>query len=338
LITVPFVLVWWAAAGRDRAAAVGGGITLAFILATYGHFLGPVGLPDTDLRLLAQDPPPATVHWLSYRDEWLVAFPVTLVVAVIALVAAAAWHRGGWSPLQVARPQLLGIAVAAVVIAALAAVVATEAGPDDQRATVSSLGEPAVEDGPYYRGTLVPGKGELQLTAEERNPRVTPLPPHDRVDLRADVTYPDGTSYQITATQPMIDDPQGRFGTWWGVGLDEWHHGRSGIGTPLLPATRSEIAVFALGELRANDEVVARGVPVHVMTMEDGGVELDVGDPDTPIVGVPDGHLRVVWEDRRGTSPEGHERSHNALGTVVLAALLALAGTAIRAEEKLQIA
>ncbi|MDP9389624.1 MAG: zf-HC2 domain-containing protein [Actinomycetota bacterium] len=35
LITVPFVPAWWAAAGRDRASAVGGGITLAFILATY---------------------------------------------------------------------------------------------------------------------------------------------------------------------------------------------------------------------------------------------------------------------------------------------------------------
>jgi hypothetical protein len=65
LITVPFILVWWAAAGRDRAASVGGGITLALILATYSHFLGPVGLPSTNLRLLAQDPPPAPVEWLT---------------------------------------------------------------------------------------------------------------------------------------------------------------------------------------------------------------------------------------------------------------------------------
>lgn len=47
LITVPFVLVWWAFAGRDRLAAVTGGVVLAFIWATYSHFLGPVGLPDT---------------------------------------------------------------------------------------------------------------------------------------------------------------------------------------------------------------------------------------------------------------------------------------------------
>ena len=334
LITVPFVLVWWAAAGRDRAAAVGGGITLAFILATYGHFLGPVGLPDTDLRLIAQDPPPATAHWLSYRDEWLVAFPIELITAVAGFVAAAAWRRGRWSRPRIARSHLASAAIAIVAIAAVGAVVASEAGPDDQRAVVTSVGQASVEEGPYYRGTLVAAEGELRLVAQDRNPRVTSLPPHDRVDLRASVTHPDGTVYEVIATDPMIDDPRGRFGTWWGVGLDEWHHGRSGIGTPLLPATRSEVAVFALGELRADGETVAHGIPIHAMTMQDGGLELDVGDPEAPIVGVPDGHLRVVWEDRQGSSPEGHERSHNALGAVVLAALLALVIVAIRAEEK----
>ena len=334
LITVPFLLVWWAAAGRDRAAAVGGGITLAFVLATYSHFLGPLGLPDTDLRLLAQDPPPATVRWLSYRDEWLVALPITLVVATAGFVAAAAWARRGWTPVRVGRSQLVGAVAAGAAIAALAAVVASEAGPEDQRATVSSLGQPSVERGAFYDGTFVAADGELQLVAQERNPRVTPLPRHDRVDLRADITHPDGTRYEITATQPMIDDPKGRFGTWSGVGFDEWHHGRSGIGTPLLPATRSEVAVFALGDIRADGEVIARGVPIHAMTMDDGGLELDVGDPGTDIVGIPDGHLRVVWDDREGSSPEGDERSRNGLGSVVLVALLALTIAAIRTEER----
>ncbi|MDQ3945795.1 MAG: hypothetical protein M3357_11715 [Actinomycetota bacterium] len=333
LITVPFVLAWLAAAGRDRAAAVGGGITLALMLATYSHFLGPVGLPDTDLRILAQDPPPATVHWLSYRDEWLVAFPLTLFVAVAALLADSAWHRGRWSPIRIGGRALLVTVIAVVGIAGLGAVVAVEGGPDDQRATVTSDGEPQVERGEFFRGTLVPAAGELRLVAHERNPRVTPLPPHDGVDLDAAITHPDGTRYEITATEPMVDDPQGRFGTWWGVGLDKWHHGRSGIGTSLLPATRSEVAAFALGEVRADGEVVARGVPIHVMTMDNGGVELDVGDPQSPVPGLPDGHIRAVWDDRHGDSPEGHERSHNALGSAVLAALIALAVAAIRSEQ-----
>ena len=333
LITVPFVLAWWAAAGRDRAAAVGGGITLALILATYSHFLGPIGLPDTDLRLLAQDPPPATVHWLSYRDEWLVAFPITLLVALAALITMS---KQRWAGVRIGSRDMLATAAAVIVIAGLGAVVAAEAGVDDLTATVTSVGEPEIEQGEYFRGKLTPASGELRLVAAERNPRVTPLPPHDQVDLEATLDHPDGITYEVSATQPMIDDPKGRFGTWWGVGLDKWHHGRSGIGTPLLPATRSEVAVFALAEIRADGEVIARGVPVHAMTMPDGGLELDVGDPATPVPGLPDGHLRAVWADRRGSSPESHEGAHNALGSAVLISLIALAIAAIRREPSAQ--
>ncbi len=330
LITVPFILAWWASAGRDRAAAVGGGITLAFILITYSHFLGPVGLPDTDLRLIAQDPPPATVHWLSYLDEWLVAFPITLVVAVAALVTTS---RQRWTGTRLSREAAAATAAAILVIIGLGAVVAVEGGPDDQQATVTSVGEPRVEQGDFYQGELTAAAGDLHLVAADRNPRVTPLPPHDEVDLEATISHPDGTTYLITATEPLVEDPRGRFGTWWGVGLDRWHHGRSGIGTALLPATRSEVAVFALGEVSADGETLARGVPIHAMTMPDGGVELDVGDPEAPIPGLPDGHLRAIWQDRTGNSPEGPERSHNALGTAVLIALLLLTIAAIRSRE-----
>lgn len=331
LIAIPFVLSWWAAAGRDRGAAFGGGLLLALILTTYSHFLGPVGLPDTDLRVVAQDPPPATVHWLTYREEWLVAFPVTAIVAIVAFLAGSG--RGAFRPPVVSRPRGLAVVVAIVAVVGVAVVTASEAGPDDQVARVTSAGGASVEIGEFYRGDLERAEGELRLVAAERNPRVTPLPPHDDVDLEASVEHPDGTRYEITATQPLIDDPKGRHGTWWGVGLDRWHHGRSGIGTPLLPPIRSEVAVFALGDVRADGDLVARGVPVHVMTIDDGGVELDVGDPHTPVDGLPDGHLRVVWDDRSGGSPEGHERSHNALGTVALTALLALVITAIRDDE-----
>lgn len=331
LLAVPFTLVWWAAAGRDRAAAVAGGLTLAFVLATYSHFLGPVGLPATDLRLLAPDPPPAPVEWLTYREEFLVAFPITAVVAVAAYLAAArVARRWAWPSIS---PTALAATVAVLLaVVALGALAAYEAGPGDERTTVRSAGQAMVEDGPFYRGTLTPADAELRLVAEERNPRVTPLPPHDRVDVRATVAHPDGTRYVVTATQPMVADPRGRFGTWWGVGLDRGHHDRSGIGTPLLPATRSEVAVFALGDVRADGELVATGEPVHVMTMEDGGLELDVGDPSAPVPSLPDGHLRVVWDDRVGDSPEAPERARNALGAGVLLALLLLAVAAARAE------
>jgi hypothetical protein len=66
-VAFPLTLAWWAIAGRDRGAAIGGGVMLAFVLTTYSHFLGPIGLPNPSVRLFAEAPPPAAVHWLSYR-------------------------------------------------------------------------------------------------------------------------------------------------------------------------------------------------------------------------------------------------------------------------------
>jgi hypothetical protein len=332
LIAVPFTLAWGAAAGGDGAAALGGGLVLAFVLVAYSHFLGPVGLPAADLRILAEDPPPSPVEWLSYRDEFLVALPITVAVAVAAYVVAATRRARGWTRPALPPPALVAAGVAVVALVGLGALAAAENGAGDEVATVTSAGRAMVEEGGYFRGTLTRAASELRLVAEQRNPRVTPLPPHDRVELTARVAHPDGTRYEIAATQPTVDDPRGRFGTWWGVGLDRWHHGRSGIGSPLLPATRSEVALFALGDVRADGEVVATGVPLHVMTMEDGGLELHVGDPASPVPSLPDGHLRVVWDERRGDSPEAPERARNALGTGVLVALLALAVAAGRAE------
>ncbi|HEX2040962.1 MAG TPA: hypothetical protein VHF47_14655 [Acidimicrobiales bacterium] len=334
LVTVPFTIAWWALAGRDRGAAVAGAITLALVLVTYSHFLGPVGLPDDDLRLLAENPPPATVHFLSYRDEFLVALPITLVVAVVAFLVASAWRAGDRRPLQLRRSAVVGTAIALVVLGALGVMAADKAEPGADRATVTSAGAAVVERGSYYQGNVDPADAELRLTAEDRNPRVTPLPPHDRVDLRASVDHPNGTRYEVRATQPMVDDPKGRFGTWWGVGFERWHHGRSGVGTPALPAVRSEVAVFALGEVRADGEIVATGVPVHVMTMDDEMLELDVGDPGSPVPSLPDGHLRVVWDDHRGGPSHEAENARYALGTAVLLALLALALAGVAAEER----
>jgi hypothetical protein len=329
LICVPFIILWWAFAGRDRAAAVGGGITLALVLACYSHFVGPVGLPDTDLRLLAQDPPPAGVHWTSYQDEFLIAWPLTTLAAVLALLAATP------ARLRFSRPgatvgQLVTAGVGLVALLGVGLVTAEHAGPGDEVATVRSAGQGSLEQGAYYLGNFQDTQATLELTAESRNPRVTPLRPHDRVDLTATVTGLDGVRYDVRATQPMVADPYGRHTTWNGVGVDRWHHGRSGIGSTLLPATRSELAVYALADLTADGTTIATGVPTHVMTLPTGGVELHVGDPQAALPGVPDGHLRVSWDSRDGVSPEAPERARHAYGTLALLLLILLGLTAIR--------
>jgi hypothetical protein len=126
----------------------------------------------------------------------------------------------------------------------------------------------------------------------------------------------------------MVEDPLGRFGTWWGVGLDEWHHGESGIGSARLPAVLSEVALFAVGQVRRDGELVAAGVPVHVMTADErlpGRLELNVGDEATPVVGLPGQRLRVVWEDFSGGGQKDPTWARYLVGTTVLAILLALA-------------
>src|SRR5690606_14281720 len=112
----------------------------------------------------------------------------------------------------------------------------------------------------------------------------------------------DDTIFVIEALRPMVNDPLGRFTTFAGVGYNKWHHGRSGIGTKKLPPIKSDIVVYALGEISVNGKMIASGVPVHVMnsTKEGARLELHVGDPEIPVPGIKNGHLRVVWSDYEG--------------------------------------
>ena len=319
LITVPFLLFWWAAAGRDWPAAVGGAITLAFIWGAYGHFLSPSGLPDFPLRIASEAPPPADVEWLSYRDLWLVSFPIYLLVAGVVLAAAV--------PLMTRlRLRVLPAAAALALVAAPLVVAIPFADATGDNATLEATGAARVERGEWYSNDFGDGAAEITLQATDQGGRVTPLEPHDRVRLEARVAHPDGDSYEIAATKPLVDDPLGRHGTWWGVGLDEWHHGESGVGSEKLPAVHSEVALFAVAEVRRDGELVAGAAPIHVMTTDEpypGRLELHVGDEQTPIVGLPDERLRVVWADYSGGAEKKSDR--HLIGTVVLVILLGLA-------------
>jgi hypothetical protein len=323
LLTVPFLLLWWALAGRDWLAAITGAVTLAFMWATYGHFLGPIGLPDEPLRILDQEPPPATVSWPDHRELWLESLPIYLVATAAVMLAAVPFLAHG----RRARVAWLPAAamVGALVVPLVAGLPATDPGGDD--AELSASGSAEIERGPWYSGDFASGQAELRLRAEDRGARVTPLEPHDELTIAATIVHPDGKSYEIAVDRPLVDDPLGRHGTWSGVGLDVWHHGKSGIGTVKLPAVRSEVAVFGAGEVRAGGELLASGIPVHVMTAEDelpGRLELNVGDEQTPVVGLPGTHLRVVWDDYSGGAETTPKWTRYAVGSAVLVAVLAM--------------
>ena len=323
LLTVPFLLLWWALAGRDWVAAIAGAVTLAFMWATYGHFLGPSGLPDEPLRIMNQGPPPANVSWLEYRELWLESLPVYLVASAAVMLAALPFL----TPRSRARIAWLPAAatLAVLVVPLVAALPATDPGGDD--AELSASGTARVERGTWYSDDFERGEAELRLVGEDRGGRVTPLEPHDELAISARVAHPDGQTYAITVERPLVEDPLGRHGTWWGVGLDVWHHGESGIGTDRLPAVRSEVAVFGVGEVRMGGDVIASGVPVHLMTSEAElpyRLELNVGDEQTPVVGLPDEHFRIVWDEYSGGAETTPKWTRYAVGGVVLVAVLAM--------------
>lgn len=328
LITVPFLLLWFALAGRDWIAAVAGAVTLAFVWATYGEYLGPVGLPDTPLRIFDQEPPPATSGWLDYRENWLIALPVYLVtMTVVFLGAAAALVTAPLRRMGGRREVTAPFAVVALLVAPLLlANIWVDSGGANARLQAS--GSAQVESGRWYSGDLAAAEATLSLEAEDHIRKVTPLPPHDQLLITATVEHPDGNAYEISVEQPMVNDPAGRHTTWWGVGLDVWHHGKSGIGSDRIPAVHADVAVFGLGEVSVDGEPVAAGVPVHVMTGggEFGGrLELDVGDPATLVPALPDGHLRVIWSDYSGGADRDAHWTRYVVGTVVLVLLLLFA-------------
>ena len=334
LITVPFVLIWWAVAGRDLRAAIMGGVVLAFMWATYSHFLGPVGLPDTPLRIFEQVPPEASVRWLDYRETWLIGLPLVALsaIGVFLLAARASGHLSSLPGSRTLRSVGVLVLVGSLALGGLA-YAANESGGD--KAAISASGAAQVETGPWYGDDFSQATASIELHARDRAARVTPLEPHDMLSIDASVTHPDGSTYAIVVDDPMVSDPLGRHTTWWGVGLHHWHHGRSGIGTDALPPIHSEVAVFGLGDLSIDGERLATGVPVHAMTAEEGlpgRLELDVGDPSSDVPGLPDGHLRVVWEDYEGSAGQGPKRARNTLGSFVLIGLVALTVLLIRDE------
>jgi hypothetical protein len=309
-------------------SAVVGSVILAFIWATYAHFLGPVGLPDTPLRAFDQAPPKATVTWLDYRDTWLISLPIYLVVAIAVLLVTA--RRAGSSHPQ-ARLSRVNLATAALVLLAVAvlggiAFAANEPGGD--HAQISASGPARVEDGAWYSDEFIKATASMDLRARDRAARVTPLEPHDVLAIDVSIEHGNGSTYEVIVDAPMVADPLGRYTTWWGVGLHHWHHGRSGIGTDALPPIHSEVAVFGLGDVVVDGEIVATAVPVHAMTAEEGlpgRLELDVGDPSLTVPGLPKGHLRVLWDDYEGGAGQGPKRSRNGLGMGLLLGVIVLA-------------
>lgn len=313
-VAVPFTIAWWVLAGRDGKSAAVGGITLAFLLTTYSHYLGPVGLPTEPARLWAENSPPAEVHWLSYSDAFLVMLPLTIIIAVAGFCLASRWFGYRAEPRE-ARGAMIAGGIAAAALVVLGALAAPGLGADASRITVDSVGPASLE------GVETPVPATLAMTVANRNTHRTPSPPHDSIDLTATIPTANGDTLEIRATQPMIADPAGRFTTFAGVGFGEWHDGRSGIGMTQLAATKSNVVAFALADIRAGGELVASRVPLQVSATGEESPRLDLHLAAPGVARLPDS-LHVSWQAFEAGDSDAGENARYLFGGSVLLVLL----------------
>ena len=303
LITVTFLLVWWGVFRTDALTGVIGAVLMALVWATYGQYLGPSGLPDRPLRILAEGPPPASAEWLSYRDLWLISLPIYLAVMIVAMAIPAG---------RAARPRpapLTLVALAPVVLLVIALVVSDD--EDGVSATFTGSGNVSVEG-------VGAGAGDIRIDAVDMGNRVSPLPPHDR--LLVDATFnAGGQTYAVSVRQAMIEDPLGEETTWWGVGLDVRYREEDG------ETFTAEVIGYGFGDLTVDGTLVAQGVPVEVLAShhDDYGLTLEIGSDVTPIPGVGDGTMTATWSAFSGDAPQDASTRRYIGGGILLLGFIA---------------
>ncbi len=89
----------------------------------------------------------------------------------------------------------------------------------------------------------------------------------DEIEATFTFESPDGehdSRVEVTKPLPMMPDHE-NFG---GVGLDVTIHGRTGIGTKLVPQLFAPIAFWGIGELYIDDEMVSDNRLVHFMATQ----------------------------------------------------------------------
>lgn len=344
-VSFPFILGWRAMAGRTPGVSLGGGIFLAFLLSAYGHYLAPVGLPNESLRLTMENPPAVNVHWLGYRDKFLIILPVSIIIcaAVLWLFSQKTMFKAGDASAETRtlrskadKRLMLTAIVGAAALLIVGAMSYKHTGPEASIVNITASGNAAIEYGAHFNNNMMPVNAEIKIQTRNANDHRTPLDPNDQIHLQATIAGAEGSTYMIKATDAMVSDPLGRYTTWGGVGYDVWHHGRSGIGTPKLPATHSDVAGYALGEVWNNGKHIASAVPIHIMTTdkEKSRLELHVGDPDMMAKGLPQEELRVVWDNYVSDYSRAKDYALYAWGGTWQLLLLIAMFIAARSEDK----
>ena len=122
---------------------------------------------------------------------------------------------------------------------------------------------PFSDDGAIIQGTFRSELYDEVHTDPPGKPGKTP----DSATLEAEFTDPDGNEYRMVLDH-VVKPPFPGYKTQGGVMLDDYLHGTTGIGTPLMPQVWTIAAWWGVGELYINGEMVDNHRVMHLMTTE----------------------------------------------------------------------
>ena len=186
--------------------------------------------------------------------------------------------------------------------------------PDSAGPILKSFGEEheALEsqslNGPYSNN-VAPISGSFTVAAWDKGAV------RDSVDGSAEFVTRDGVKWKLVLDRVQTKDVphHPKFG---GVILGLYYHGATGVHTPLVPTINSAVALWSIGHLYRNGELVTDNAYVHVMllsrTRREGDYALECWDcsknkieelqlqitpaPGEPKFDAPGGFLFVNWE------------------------------------------
>jgi len=189
--------------------------------------------------------------------------------------------------------------------------------PDSAGPILKSFGpehealESQIQNGPYSNN-VVPISGKFSFSAWDKGAV------RDSVDGVAEFTTHDGARWKVVLDRVQTTDVphHPKFG---GVILGLYYHGATGVHTPLVPTINSAVALWSIGHLYKNGELVSDSAYVHVMllshTRRDTDFALECWDcsknkidelqlqitpgPGQPKFDAPGGFLFVNWERSR---------------------------------------
>ncbi|MDF0751533.1 hypothetical protein NLU14_15000 [Marinobacter sp. 71-i] len=122
---------------------------------------------------------------------------------------------------------------------------------------------PFSNDARIIQGSFEATFTDMVKTDPSGKPGQTP----DTAEFTAEFSDPQGNEYRVVLDH-VVKPPFPGYQTEGGVMLDSVHHGTTGTGSPLMPEVDTVAALWGVGELYINGELVDDHRVMHLMTSE----------------------------------------------------------------------